>query len=148
MSDKDRDLTTEVSAETDVTRLGRAGAKPPHEQTADEDIDVVDWDRVAATSAFAELVRARARFLIPATVFFLAYYLTLLVLVGFFPELMSATVPGLAPVNLAYLFALSQFAMVGVVTWAYLRAAKKFDARAAAISEEALALAKRENQKP
>ena len=136
--EKDVDLTAEVSADPDVTRLGRSGPKPPHERTADEDIDIVDWNRVAVTGAFEDLVKSRARFLIPATIFFLVYYFTLLVLVGFFPEMMSATVPGLEPVNFAYLFALSQFAMVGFVTWAYLRAAKKFDALAANIRRDAL----------
>ena len=138
MSKKDLDLTTSVGAETDVTRVGRASTPPPHEQTADEDIDVVDWDRVAATSDFETLVASRTRFLIPATIFFLVYYFTLLVLVGFFPEVMSQTVPWLGPVNLAYLFALSQFAMVGVVAFAYLRHAKRLDALAAKIRREAL----------
>lgn len=138
MSDKDLDLTTEVSSEPDVTRLGRSGSKPAHERTADEDIDIVDWERIASTGDFASLVRARARFLIPATIFFLTYYFTLIVLVGFFPDLMSTTIPGLGPVNLAYLFALSQFVMVGFVTWAYLRAARNFDAIAAKICREAL----------
>lgn len=138
MSDKDLDLTTEVSSEADVTRLGRSGPKPDHERTADEDVDIVDWERVASTADFAALVQARARFLIPATIFFLIYYFALLILVGFFPDLMSTPVPGLGPVNLAYLFAISQFAMVGFVTWAYLRAAKNFDAIATKIRDDAL----------
>ncbi|MEM7192967.1 MAG: DUF485 domain-containing protein [Pseudomonadota bacterium] len=142
MGDKDLDLTTDVGAGPDVARLGREGPEPAHEQTADEDIDVVDWDRVAATPDFASLLRVRARFLIPATVFFMVYYFTLLVAVGFFPELMSKTIPGLGPMNLAYLFALSQFAMVGVVTFAYLRAAKRFDVLATKIRNEALSNAK------
>ena len=139
VGEKDVDLTAKVSTEPDITRLGRSGPKPAHERTADEDVDIVDWERVAATDDFDDLVRMRARFLIPATVFFLAYYFTLLVLVGFFPDLMSKTVPGLEPVNFAYLFAVSQFAMVAFVTWAYLRAAKKFDVLAGKIAHDALA---------
>ena len=94
MSDKDLDLTAEVSSESDVTRLGRSGPKPAHEQTADEDVDIVDWERVASTADFAALVQARARFLIPATIFFLVYYFSLLIVVGFFPDLMSTPVFG------------------------------------------------------
>jgi uncharacterized membrane protein (DUF485 family) len=135
---KDLDLTTAVGAETDVSRIGRAGAAPPHEQTADEDIDVVDWDRVASTSDFETLVESRARFLIPATVFFLIYYFVLLVLVGFYPKVMSQTISWLGSVNLAYLFALSQFLMVGLVAWAYLRHAKRFDALASKVRREAI----------
>lgn len=139
MGEKDLDLTTSIGAETDVSRIGRAGVTPPHEQTADQDIDVVDWDRLASTKDFETLVETRARFLIPATIFFLAYYFTLLVLVGFFPETMSRPISLLGPVNLAYLFALSQFLMVGLVAWAYLRHAKRFDALASKIRREAIA---------
>ena len=138
VSNKDLDLTTEVSAETDVSRIGRSGATPSHERTADEDLNVVDWDRVAASSDFETLVKSKARFLIPATIFFLTYYFTLLVLVGFFPEMMSSTISWLGPVNVAYVFALSQFVMVGLVTWAYLREAKSFDALAAKVRSDAL----------
>jgi uncharacterized membrane protein (DUF485 family) len=135
---KDLDLTTSIGVETDVSRIGRAGVAPPHEQTADEDIDAVDWDRVASTEDFETLVETRARFLIPATIFFLAYYFTLLILVGFFPEVMSRPISWLGPVNLAYILALSQFLMVGLVTWAYLRHAKRFDALASKIRREAI----------
>ena len=138
MGKKDLDRTISVGAETDVSRIGRADAPPPHEQTADEDIDVVDWDFVASTSDFKTLVESRARFLIPATIFFLVYYFTLLVLVGFFPTFMSQTVSWLGPVNLAYLFALSQFLMVGLVAWAYVRHAKRLDALTSKIRREAI----------
>ena len=138
MSKKDVDLTTSTGAETDVARIGRNDTPPPHEQTADEDIDVVDWSRLASSNNFALLVESKARFLVPAKIIFMTYYFTLLVLVGFFPEVMSRTVPGLEPVNFAYLFALSQFAMVGLVTWAYLRHAKRQDALASKIRSAAI----------
>jgi uncharacterized membrane protein (DUF485 family) len=120
------DLTPEVAAPTDVARLTHKGPTPPHEQTADEDVDVVDWDRVAATEDFKRLIRAKVRFVIPATVFFIVYYFTLPVLVGYAPELMETKVLGV--VNLAYLFALSQFFMAWIIAWLYVRAAGRFDA--------------------
>jgi len=58
-------------------------------------------------------------------VFFVVYYFALPVLVGYAPELMTKRVLG--PVNLAYLFALSQFFMAWVVAALYVRAAKTFD---------------------
>lgn len=123
----DRDLTPEVSAETDVARLGHTSPPPAHEQTADEDADVVDWDRVAAMEQFKALLKAKIAFIVPATLFFVIYYFALPVLVGWFPELMEKRI---GPVNLAYLFALSQFFMAWAVAFVYLRKAAKFDEEA------------------
>ena len=123
-----RDLTPSVAAETDVAPLGRAGAKPPHERTADEDVDVADWDRVASCEDFRALIAAKRAFVVPATLFFVAYYFALPLLVGYAPGLMKIEVVG--AVNLAYLFALSQFVMAwGLAAW-YLRAAGRFDSKA------------------
>ena len=74
---------------------------------------------------FAALRAAKRRFIVPATVFFLCYYMALPVLVGFAPELMRHQVIG--KVNLAYLFALSQFVMTWVICWLYVREAKRWD---------------------
>ena len=123
----DRDLTPAVSAETDVARLGHSGPPPAHEQTADEDADVVDWDRVAAMEQFKALLRAKTAFIVPAMLFFVVYYFALPVLVGWFPELMEKR---LGPVNVAYVFALSQFFMAWAVAFVYLRKAAKFDEQA------------------
>jgi len=84
-----------------------------------------DWDRIAADPAFAELKSAKRRFIIPATIFFLVYYMSLPILVGFAPDLMKTEVIG--KVNIAYLFALSQFAMTWIVCAMYVRAARRWD---------------------
>ena len=84
-----------------------------------------NWAALASTEEFASLLRQKRRFIVPATVFFIVYYFALPVLVGYFPEFMSRKVLG--PVNLAYLFALSQFVMAWVVAWLYVRAAERFD---------------------
>lgn len=119
------DFTPEVGAATDVARLGHDLPAPRHEWTADEDPDVVDWNRVAASEAFQKLNRAKRRFVIPMTVFFVVYYFALLVLVGWFPGLMETKVWG--AVNLAYLFALSQFFVAWGIAGLYLVAAGRFD---------------------
>ena len=90
--------------------------------------ELSDWDRVAAHSEFKDLMVAKARFVVPATMFFVVYYFALPVLVGYAPELMAKPVWG--PVNIAYLFALSQFFMAWGVAWLYMRAADRFDAMA------------------
>jgi uncharacterized membrane protein (DUF485 family) len=127
----DADLTPVTGSATDVAPLGRHTGKPAHELTADEDIDVADWDRVAALADFKALLAAKRRFIIPATVFFIVYYFALPVLVGYVPRLMAAKVFGV--VNVAYLFALSQFFVALLVAVLYVRAASRFDTMAKSI---------------
>jgi uncharacterized membrane protein (DUF485 family) len=108
--------------------------QPPHEQTADEDREVVDWERLAASAQFKALLKAKIKFIVPATVFFLVYYFSLPLLVGYAPALMARKVFGV--VNVAYLFALSQFFMAWLLAWAYVRAASRFDKMASDIIEQ------------
>ena len=129
------DLTPSVGAETDVAPLGRARLKPPHEQTADEDADIVNWEKVAALEDFKNLIAAKLKFIIPATIFFVVYYFALPVLVGYAPEWMKKEVLG--KVNLAYLFALSQFIMAWTLAALYVRAAGRFDDMAREIIKKA-----------
>jgi len=125
------DLTPIVGAATDVSPLGRDEPKPAHELTADEDVDVADWDRVAAMAEFRELLARKRKFIIPATLFFISYYFALPVLVGYAPSFMDRKVLGV--VNLAYLFALSQFFMAWIIAALYVRVAMKWDVMAQAI---------------
>ena len=91
------------------------------------------WDRVAATDEFKDLMAAKARFVVPATIFFIVYYFALPVLVGYSRPFMQTPVWG--PVNIAYLFALSQFFMAWIIAWLYVRAAGRFDEQARQILE-------------
>jgi uncharacterized membrane protein (DUF485 family) len=129
------DLTPEVGAATDVAPLGRADAKPAHELTAAEDSDPVDWSRVTQMPEFRAMVRAKLRFIIPAVIFFVVYYFALPVLVGYAPGLMSKKIFGV--INIAYLFALSQFFMAWIIAVLYLRAAARFDKMEHTVVEKA-----------
>ena len=84
-----------------------------------------EWAAIERGSDFRELVAAKQGFIFPATAFFIIYYFALPVLVGYFPELMSTDVIG--EVNVAYLFALSQFVMAWVIMAMYVRRARGFD---------------------
>ena len=84
-----------------------------------------DWDHIAKNPEFEDLLAAKARFIVPATVFFIVYYFALPISVGYFKDFMSTPVIG--PVNLAYLFALSQFFMAWILAGLYMRAANRFD---------------------
>jgi uncharacterized membrane protein (DUF485 family) len=70
-------------------------------------------------------MRAKKRFIVPAFIIFVLYYFALPVLVGYAPALMATPVIG--PVNLAYLFALSQFFVAWLIAWLYVRRAARFD---------------------
>ena len=127
----DGDLTPEVGSQTDISPLGRSGPKPAHELTAAEDGDPYPWDAIFADPDFAALKRAKRRFIIPGTIFFLVYYMSLPVLVGFFPDAMKTPVWG--KVNVAYAFALSQFIMTWVLCALYVRVARRWDIMNAAL---------------
>jgi len=94
-------------------------------------LDHKDWERIESEPDFRQLVAAKMGFILPATIFFIVYYFALPVLVGYFPEAMSTKVIG--DINVAYLFALSEFVMAWVVAYLYVRRAKVFDGMAAAI---------------
>jgi uncharacterized membrane protein (DUF485 family) len=130
---RNTDLTPDTGSATDVAPLGRSAAKPAHERSADEDIDVADWERVAALAEFKALLAAKAKFIVPATIFFIVYYFALPALVGYAPRLMAVKVAGV--INVAYLFALSQFVVAWIVAALYVRAAGRFDAMARRIVE-------------
>jgi uncharacterized membrane protein (DUF485 family) len=84
-----------------------------------------EWDRIAETKEFKDLMATKKVFIVPAFVFFLVYYFLLPVLVGYAPQFMATKVIG--EVNLAYLFALSQFFMAWIIAWLYVKAAGDFD---------------------
>lgn len=125
------DLTPESASPTDIAPLGRSGPKPAHEKTAAEEADAAPWNAIEADEGFRTLLREKVRFIVPATIFFMVYFFALPVLVGWWPELMKREVWG--HVNIAYLFALSQFVMAMVLAYLYLKAAAKWDKAAAAV---------------
>jgi uncharacterized membrane protein (DUF485 family) len=93
------------------------------------------WDTIAESQEFKDLMATKKIFIVPAFIFFLVYYFALPVLVGYAPQFMSTKVIG--QVNLAYLFALSQFFVAWVVAGLYVRAAGNFDRLAKDILERA-----------
>jgi uncharacterized membrane protein (DUF485 family) len=92
----------------------------------------VDWEAVAQSPQFRELVVARRRFVLPATIFFLTWYVGFVLLAGYAPDFMKRSVyEGL---TVGYCLALTQFVMVGALGYAYLRRAERvFDPLAAEV---------------
>ena len=66
---------------------------------------------------------------------FVAYYFALPILVGYWPEAMRRPVVG--RINVAYLFALSQFVMAWALMAAYVRRARAYDRLADAVRRQA-----------
>jgi uncharacterized membrane protein (DUF485 family) len=93
------------------------------------------WDRIAESKEFKHLMATKRLFIVPAFMFFVVYYFALPVLVGYAPAFMSIKVWG--PVNLAYLFALSQFFVAWIIAGLYVKAASDFDDLAKDILEKA-----------
>ncbi len=129
-------LTAVIETESDVAAVGRSATTPLHERTAYGEVDVADWHRIAAADDFKALLASKVRFIGRATVFFIAYYFALPVLVGCARDLMQTRVMGV--VNLAYLFALSQFFMAWALAWLYLRQAARYDTMAKQIIARAV----------
>jgi uncharacterized membrane protein (DUF485 family) len=102
-----------------------------------------DWNRIAGSPRFQHLLAIKKVFIVPAFLFFLAYYLLLPILLGYAPRLMSTRVVG--TVTLAYLFALSQFVVGWIIAWLYLRASARFDRLVDDVLQQDLA--EQENQK-
>ena len=122
-----QDPTPIVGAATDIAPLG--GPRPPHERTAAEEAGTIDWERLAASDRFRNLLKAKRRFVVPAMIFFILYYFAMPLLIGYARPFMEKRV--IVPVNLAYLFALSQFFMAWLIAGLYVRAAARFDKMAA-----------------
>jgi uncharacterized membrane protein (DUF485 family) len=98
----------------------------------------IDWVAAERSPEFQELVRKRRAFVIPATLFFLAWYFGFIILAGYAPDFMGREflTDG---VTVGYALALSQFVMTWVLGWLYVRRATRvFDPLAARAAEVAV----------
>jgi uncharacterized membrane protein (DUF485 family) len=98
----------------------------------------VDWVAAERSPEFQELVRKRRGFVLPATLFFLAWYFGFIILAGYAPDFMGREflTDGL---TVGYALALSQFVMTWVLGWLYVRRATRvFDPLAARAAEVAV----------
>jgi uncharacterized membrane protein (DUF485 family) len=102
-----------------------------------KDEAVTATEVVGKDPEMVELEHRHSRFVWPATIFFLIYYLSLNVLAGTSPDLMGTKLFG--EFTFGYLFALSQFLMAFVVAWVYARwAARRMDPLATDLREKLL----------
>jgi uncharacterized membrane protein (DUF485 family) len=100
----------------------------------------IDWEGIEGSPEFRELMAKRRSFVVPATIFFLAFYMGFILLCGYAPDFMGESVyQGL---TVGYCLALSQFVMVLVLGLWYLRKAdREFDPLAERAARRALEVA-------
>jgi len=107
----------------------------------------IDWEAAERSPEFQELIAARRRFVLPATIFFLAWYIGFILLAGYAPDFMARSVyQGL---TVGYCLALTQFVMVGVLGILYLRRAEEvYDPLAEKAAARALSTARAADDRP
>jgi uncharacterized membrane protein (DUF485 family) len=113
-----------------TTESGMAGGSDQHPE--------IDWVAAERSPEFRELVRRKRAFVVPATIFFLAWYFGFIILAGYAEDFMGSEflTDGL---TVGYVLALTQFLMVWGLGWLYLRKADRvFDPLAQRAAEEAL----------
>jgi uncharacterized membrane protein (DUF485 family) len=124
-------------AEASGLAKGRA-SELPREAPVGNGGPPIDWVAAESTPEFRELVATKRRFVLPATVFFLAWFFGFILLAGYAPDFMGNEflVDGL---TVGYVLALSQFVMVWGLGWLYLRTAdRKFDPLAEKAAQRAI----------
>ncbi len=86
----------------------------------------VDWEAAERSPEFQELVRKQRRFVVPATIFFLAWYLGFIALAGYAEDFMGESI--YEGFTVGYALALTQFVMTWGLGWLYVRkATREFD---------------------
>jgi uncharacterized membrane protein (DUF485 family) len=113
-----------------ATETGMAGGSDQHPE--------IDWVAAERSPEFRELIRRKRAFVVPATIFFLAWYFGFIILAGYAPDFMGREflTDGL---TVGYALALTQFLMVWGLGWLYLRKADRvFDPLAERAAEVAL----------
>jgi uncharacterized membrane protein (DUF485 family) len=96
-----------------------------------------EWQAIERSPEFQKLVKSKRAFVIPATIFFLVWYFGFIFLAGYADDFMGREfiTDGL---TVGYALALSQFIMVWVLGFMYLRRADRvFDPLAARVREAA-----------
>ena len=98
----------------------------------------IDWVAAERSPEFRELIKRKRAFVVPATIFFLAWYFGFIILAGYAPDFMGEEfiTDGM---TVCYALALTQFLMTWGLGWWYLRKADRvFDPLAQRAAEVAL----------
>ncbi|MGD7007210.1 DUF485 domain-containing protein [Metabacillus sp. 84] len=94
----------------------------------------IDYTAIAESPAFKTLLSKKKTFILPLSLFFLAFYFTLPILTAYTKVLNT---PAVGAISWAWVFAFSQFIMTWVLCSMYSRKAASFDALVEEIAEDA-----------
>ena len=99
-----------------TTASGSAGGADHHPE--------IDWVAAERSPEFRELIKRKRAFVVPATIFFLAWYFGFIILAGYAPDFMGREfiTDGM---TVGYALALTQFLMTWGLGWMYLRKADR-----------------------
>jgi uncharacterized membrane protein (DUF485 family) len=108
---------------------GKGGSAPAR--------DRIDWVAAERSPEFRELIREKRSFVVPATIFFLAWYFGFILLAGYAEGFMGESI--YEGFTVGYALALSQFVMTwGLGFWYMRRANRDWDPLARRAAEHAL----------
>ena len=98
----------------------------------------IDWVAAERSPEFRELIKRKRAFVVPATIFFLAWYFGFIILAGYAPDFMGEEFIA-DGMTVGYALALTQFLMTWGLGWWYLRKSDRvFDPLAQRAAEVAL----------
>lgn len=94
-----------------------------------------DYVKVTGSRQFKSLMNRRKRFIVPMTIFFLAFYFLLPILTSYSTILNT---PAFGDISWAWIYGLAQFIMTWVLCILYVKKSASFDKQADQIIEEQL----------
>jgi uncharacterized membrane protein (DUF485 family) len=92
--------------------------QPSRKQTS------LDYTKIVQSASFQQLMNTKRKFILPLSLFFLAFYFTLPILTSYSTVLNN---PAIGSVSWAWLFAFAQFIMTWTLCSLYSKRAAKFD---------------------
>ena len=95
----------------------------------------VDYVKVESSPQFKQFLSRKNKFLIPMTVFFMIFYFLLPIFTSYTTFLNK---PAIGDISWTWIFAVSQFVMVWVISSIYVKKAATFDKEADQIINEQL----------
>lgn len=84
----------------------------------------IDYSKVVQSASFQQLMREKRGFILPFSLFFLAFYFTLPILTSYSTVLNT---PAFGSISWAWVFAFAQFIMTWVLCMLYSKRAARFD---------------------
>lgn len=93
----------------------------------------VSYSDIAKSPQFQSLLKSKRRFIVPMTVFFLAFYFLLPILTSYSTFLNEGAI---GPISWAWVFAFAQFIMTWTLCIVYSRKARTFDQAVESIRQQ------------